>query len=184
MGNYFSGELSLNSSPEHRKEMVNLIELLCHRKSYNDETCFLAVNIADRFLGVIATKRMQTPPYLLLAVTVTVLAAKITESSVPCYDLTVSLLPDFLQQKVTKDQFRILEGNILTLLEFSLHYNCPMLFMSRYARVLGLDSGDYGTIRTWATKLCLLLQRETVYLEIKPSQVAAACLMFAVNMAD
>ena len=143
VGNYFKGENGIHSSPDHRKEMVNLIELLCHRKSYKDETCFLAVNIADRFLSIIASKKIQTPPHLLLAVTVTILAGKITESSVPSYDLTISLLPEFLQQKVEKDQFKILEGNILTLLEFSLHFNCPMFYMSRYARILGLDAEDY-----------------------------------------
>ena len=184
VGNYFTGEDALSTSPEHRREMVNLIELLCHRKNYHDETSFLAVNIADRFLSAVAKRSAQTPSHVLLALTVTVLAAKITESSLPCYDYTVSMLPEFLRQKVNKDQFKILEGNILTLLEFSLHYNCPMFYLSRYLRIFGLDAEEYEAIRAWAVGLCQLLQRETIYLELRPSQVAAASLMFAANMAD
>ena len=137
--------------------MVNLIELLCSRKNYIDETSFLAVNIADRFLSLIAKRGVQTPSHVLLALTVTVLAAKITESSLPSFDFTANLLPEFLRQKVSKDQFKILEGNILTLLEFSLHHNCPMFYLSRFLRIYGLDSEEYLAIRAWAAHFCSLL---------------------------
>ena len=103
VGNYFTGENAIHSSPEHRKEMVNLIELLYIRKNYNEETFFLAVNIADRFLSLIAKRGVQTPSHVLLALTVTVIAAKITESSLPSFDFTADLLPEFLRQKVSKD---------------------------------------------------------------------------------
>ena len=121
---------------------------------------------------------------MLLALTVTILAAKITESSLPSFEFTANLLPEFLRQKVSKDQFKILESNILTVLEFSLHFNCPMFYLSRFLRIFGLDSEEYLSIRAWAANYCSLLQRETIYLEMRPSQVAAASLMFAVNMVD
>ena len=59
-----------------------------------------------------------------------------------------------------------------------------MFYLSRFLHIFGLDSDEYLSIRAWAANYCSLLQRETIYLELRPSQVAAASLMFAVNMVD
>ena len=57
--------------------------------------------------------------------------------------------------------------------------------MNRFIHVLGLEAIDTaGPVRDWASKLSLHFQREAEYLEFRPSQVAAACLMFAINIVD
>ena len=55
VGDYFDGSGSeLCSSPAHRKEMVYLVEILSHKKQYKEETVYLAVNIADRYMSIMA----------------------------------------------------------------------------------------------------------------------------------
>ena len=96
-GDYFEGkESTLHSSPDHRKEMVYLIDILCQKKEYRDETNFVAVNIADRYLAALADRGDQAPSHVLVGLTATLLAAKLNESIMPCYDLTALLLPEFL----------------------------------------------------------------------------------------
>ena len=76
--------------------MVYLIEILCQKKAYRDETNFVAVNIADRYLGALGDRGDQVPSHVLVGLTATLLAAKLNESVMPCYDLTALLLPEFL----------------------------------------------------------------------------------------
>ena len=55
MGNYLEDDQSvLWTSPAHRKELVYLVEILSHKKSYREETVYLAVNIADRYMSIMA----------------------------------------------------------------------------------------------------------------------------------
>lgn len=106
----------------------------------------------------------------------------------PCYDLTVLLLPEFLQQKVQKSQFLTLELNILTLLEFDLKFNSPIFFLGRYLHLFGINEEQtdsaLSSVGIMAHKVCQLLQREPEFLRFKPSQVAAACLMYAINIVN
>ena len=124
----------------------------------------------------------------MVGLTATLLAAKLNESIMPSYDLTVLLLPEFLQQKVSKSQFLTLEMNILTLLEFDLKYNSPIFFLGRYLHLFGIDEDQtdsaLSSVGIMAHKVCQLLQREPEFLRFKPSQVAAASLMYAINIVN
>ena len=64
-------------------------------------------------------------------------------------------------------------------------FDSPALFLNRFIHVFGLQSVAAGdTVVEWAFKLSQHFQREAEYLRFKPSQVAAACLMFAINIVD
>ena len=77
---------------------------------------------------------------------------------------------------------------MLTLLEFDLKYNSPIFFLGRYLHLFGLDTEQadpmLSTVSAMAHRLCQLLQREPAYLRLKPSQIASACLMFAINIVN
>lgn len=122
---------------------------------------------------------------MLIALTTTILAAKMNESVVPSFEYTASLLPGVLLQKVSKAQWKSLEYEILALLDFELKFDSPVLFLNRFIHVLGLEAIDTADpVRDWASNLSLHFQREAEYLKFRPSQVAAACLMFAINIVD
>ena len=105
IGDYYDCPQSecLNSSRAHRKELIQLIEVLNTKKAYNTETFFLAVNIADRYLCALVARGEQAPSLVLLAVTVLMIAAKANESINPCYEFTACLLPEVLQSRATKE---------------------------------------------------------------------------------
>ena len=65
--------------------MVQLIEQISHIKEYGEETLFLAVNIADRYLALMAVLHNQTPSLIELAVISIMLAAKMNEHLSPSY---------------------------------------------------------------------------------------------------
>ena len=66
-----------------RNTMVKLIEELHLIKGYRELTLFLAVNIADKFLALLA-RRGQTPPRIIsLAVSSLLLAVKFNEPICP-----------------------------------------------------------------------------------------------------
>ena len=50
IGNYVSYESPMNVTSEQRRFMIALIEDLHRAKGYKEETFFLAVSIADRYL--------------------------------------------------------------------------------------------------------------------------------------
>ena len=91
---------------------------------------------------------------MLIALTSTILAAKMTESVIPCFDYTASLLPEVLRQKVQRAEWKSLENYILVLLDFELKFDSPALFLNRFIHVFGLQTIAAGdSVREWAFKL-------------------------------
>ena len=90
--------------------MVYLVEILSHKKQYGEETVYLAVNIADRYMSIMAERGEKPPCHVLIALTSTILAAKMTESVIPCFDYTASLLPEVLREKVQRADWKSLEN--------------------------------------------------------------------------
>ena len=65
--------------------MGHLIEELHRLKNYREETLFIAVSIADRYLNALALKAKRAPLMISLGITSLLLAAKLNESKQPCY---------------------------------------------------------------------------------------------------
>lgn len=57
--------------------MVTLLEELTFLKRYKEETFYLALSIADRYLVQVAVKNKAAPCLITLAVVATLIAAKI-----------------------------------------------------------------------------------------------------------
>lgn len=188
LGDYFEEcEQSYhNTTSAHRREMVCLIENLHTQKKYRIETLYLAVNIADRYLIKTFASGKPVPNLVLLALTSIMIAAKAGQPLKPSYALTASMLPETLQSMVSKNRFMELESEMLVCLEFELSYISPITFLERYQRLYGLDNEQSDAIscqiNSTALHCCKLMQRESHYLRYKPSQLAAASLVFAYNM--
>ena len=83
IGNYFElPKNSLRISPQDRESMVSLIQELHRVKGYAEDTFYLAVSIADRYLTVLATKGQKAPNLIQLA-TISILLAGRPRQSMP-----------------------------------------------------------------------------------------------------
>ena len=121
IGNYF--ELPRNSlriSPQDRESMVSLIQELHRVKGYAEDTFYLAVSIADRYLTVLATKGQKAPNLIQLATISILLAAKMYQHMNPCFDMMIERLPTLLREQVTREQLIGLEELIIRALDFDL----------------------------------------------------------------
>ena len=104
IGNFF--ELPRNSlriSPQDRESMVSLIQELHRVKSYAEDTFYLAVSIADRYLTVLATKGQKAPNLIQLSTISILLAAKMYQHMNPCFDMMIERLPTLLREQVTRE---------------------------------------------------------------------------------
>jgi len=57
--------------------MITLLEDLNNQKSYKEETLYLAASLCDRYLVNLAVKNMPSPCLIKLAITCTLIAAKL-----------------------------------------------------------------------------------------------------------
>ncbi len=69
----------------------------------------------------------------------------------------------------------------MTMLDFDIKFNTPVFFLERYLHLFGLDREESDMSNT-AYSLCQFMQRESLFLKFKPSQLASACLILAINM--
>lgn len=98
----------------------------------------LAGNIADRYLSILAQNNKHAPNLNLLATISLLMAAKIEEPIVPCFEIMISLLP--AQKEVfTRKHLIDLEEEIVRAFDFDFNYASPLTFLARYERLLSLD---------------------------------------------
>lgn len=104
IGNYFElPKNSLRISPQDRESMISLIQELHRVKGYAEDTFYLAVSIADRYLTVLATKGKKAPNLIQLATISILLAAKMYQHMNPCFDMMIERLPSLLREQVTRE---------------------------------------------------------------------------------
>ena len=168
--------------------MVMLIEYMNNYKSYKLETLYLAVSLADRYLVNIAVQGEQAPCLITLGMTCLLIAAKLEEPVSPSYKILIRTMNDLHKANVQKRDLLRLEEKILIALEFSCHHISPIPFLERYFRIFGIDNGikdrQAHQLRTYARQYCRFMQREPCFLNFRPSQIAAASLMFAINISQ
>lgn len=87
---------------------------------------------------------------------------------------------------VTRDQLVALEEKVIKALDFELHYAGPLPFLERYLRIYNLDlywsDREAYVLSRLARTFCRVLLRSHTYLNLRPSQMAAASLTLAVNV--
>lgn len=97
VGNYtqfVSATKNFKVSNEERREMVILIDKIAKAKDYKEDTFFLAVSLADRYLVHIAVLNRKMPSLTILAVTAILMAAKLEQPISPSFSRMVKLVED------------------------------------------------------------------------------------------
>ncbi len=119
--------------------MITLIEDLNRLKNYKEETLYLAASLSDRLLVNLAVKNQPAPCLIKLAVISTLMAAKLEEPIQPSYNRMIRLAKSDWNVTITKDELVELEGRIIRMLDFDLHFTGPIPFLERFQRVFNLD---------------------------------------------
>lgn len=144
------------------------------KKGYKQETMHLAGNIADRYLSILAQYNKQAPCLDMLATTVLLMAAKMEEPIVPCFQIMISLLPSPQKDIITREMLIDLEEKIVRALDFDFNFAGPLVFLERYQRLLSVDQPEKNTvskqIHHTARQLCKYMLRHHEFLEYTPAQ--------------
>ena len=120
--------------------MVQLIEQIHQMKGYRAETLFLAVNIADRYLALLAVMHGVTPSLIELGVISIMLAAKINEHLSPSYYNIIKIINSQQKKKLLyRANLLAIETKVLNALSFDLHSTSILFFLERFLRVYGLE---------------------------------------------
>lgn len=85
---------TIKVTEEARHHMVTLLEELNRLKAYKEETFYLACSLADRYLVNIAVQRKKAPCLIRLAITCTLMSAKLEQPISPSFNRMVRLVED------------------------------------------------------------------------------------------
>lgn len=108
----FNGE-QLGVSYEGRESMITLLEALNTQKKYKLETLYLALSLCDRYLVNLAIANETAPSLITLAVTATLMAAKLEEPLQPNFSRMVRLVKSQWDVPMTKLELVNLEERII-----------------------------------------------------------------------
>ena len=141
--------------------MVLLMEKLHLIKGYRENTLYLAVNIADKYLSTLARKAMPAPDIVTLGVVSLLLAAKMNESMKPNLSNMVILINERIPGKIKLKDLITLEKQILIELEFDLQSETSINFVERFCqlfpcRPVGTATGEEGKRRDLALTCCAI----------------------------
>ena len=112
--------------------MIALIEDLHGKKNYKEETLFLAVSIADRYLVNLCVQKKQPPCLTSLAVISLLLGAKLEQPMHPSFNIMLKLLKETQNVTIDKKVILQMETEILKSLQFSMHFISPVPFLERF----------------------------------------------------
>lgn len=185
-GNYFNLKTCKLGFPvKARETMVQLMEELHQARSYNEHTLHIAINLADRYLHYLAKRGEKAPLLSHLTVISLLMAAKLNEPLVPAFENMVNMINGWQQDHMTNRDLVRLEEMIIKALEFDLNTVTPLHFLERFQRLFGLEqvSKDKHSylVDASAFYLCRFMMRDIRFLRYKPSQIAAAAFMLALN---
>jgi hypothetical protein len=173
MGNYFKKGSSLRIEPEDRESMVSLIQELHRVNEYSEETFYIAVSVADRYLAALAAKGQMAPNLIQLGTISLLLGAKLNQHMNPCFDMMIDKLPTLLRKQVNREQLIALEMKIIRMLDFDLQWQTPLPFLERYQRILKLDQEKSSNINLKigfsARKLLRHMMHKSQFLQYRPS---------------
>ena len=111
LGDYLNPqtERALQITGEDRKGMVLLLEELNKEEKWKEETLYLAISIADRYLIYLAIRGQKAPCLIVLSVTCLLLAAKLEQPFSPSFSILNKILGRTRKMSVPKSSFLKLE---------------------------------------------------------------------------
>ena len=133
------------------------------------------------------------PKIVTLGTVSILLAAKLNEPCSPNFTNMVYLINARNPGELVLSDLIELESQILTSLDFNLQSETSLNFLERFCQLYRFDDGLYrGDVSTLQAKfskdvcamsryLCRCALKLSTFLDYKPSQVAAACFILALN---
>ena len=98
----------------------------------------------------------------------------------------ITLLHEEHDTLLDKKDLLNLEETIVKSLDFNLQHTSPIPFLERFLRIFNLDNSradkPVRLIQKLAKNYIKFMQRESCFLDFRPSQIAAAALLFAINI--
>ena len=87
---------------------------------------------------------------------------------------------------ISKRNIKNYETKVVLELEFSMHFISPIDFLERFLRIFGMDQVTEHNIqvKNFAHHMCMFTQCNDQFLNYKPSQIAAASLLLAINLSS
>lgn len=155
-------------------------------KEYSEETFYIAVCVADRYLAALAQKGQMAPNLIQLGTISLLLAAKLNQHMNPCFEMMIDKLPNLLRKQVNREQLIRLEEKIIKTLDFDLQHNSALPFLERYQRILKLDTEKENNLHLKigfsARKLLRHMMHKSQFLQYKSSQIAATAILVAIDL--
>eukprot|EP00354_Favella_ehrenbergii_P010569 CAMPEP_0170456976 /NCGR_PEP_ID=MMETSP0123-20130129/4420_1 /TAXON_ID=182087 /ORGANISM="Favella ehrenbergii, Strain Fehren 1" /LENGTH=145 /DNA_ID=CAMNT_0010720611 /DNA_START=1101 /DNA_END=1538 /DNA_ORIENTATION=- len=97
----------------------------------------------------------------------------------------VNMINGWQQGHLTTKSLVRLEEQMIKALNFDLHWTSPLHFLERFQRLFGLDEVHADKhaylLEASAIYLCRFMLKEFTFLKFRPSQIAAAAFMLALN---
>ena len=111
IGDYFVVESSnFGINKETRESMIKLMERLCDIKAYKEDTLYLSIFLADRYLSFLAKEDKPAPVLVSLGAISVFIAAKLNETPCPSLDLLIDIIrfkqkkPDWKQKLIDLEE--------------------------------------------------------------------------------
>ena len=110
-GDYISDpQNSVTVTEDIRIYMVTVIIEVHRIKNYKEETLYLAINLADRYLYSLASYQQPSPCLIKLSFVCILMAAKLEESVQPSFNRMVRLVKSEWNYETTKEELVELES--------------------------------------------------------------------------
>ena len=119
--------------------MVTVMMEIHRLKNYREETLYLALSIADRFLAKLLENGESSPCLIHLAFVSILMAAKLEEPIQPSFKRMATLAKNEWEFDTKVHDLIALEARIIRTLDWNLLYAGPLFFLERFLRLFGLD---------------------------------------------
>ena len=124
-----------------------------------------------------------------LALVSIILAGKLSQQKQVCYPKMMALINKAKGlQHITRQNLIEFEVKVLNILEWDLNCVSPISFLERYQRIFDLDKENDNQYSKLIGVLSRRILRHIVlnasFLKYRPSQIAAASIMLAINMSQ
>ncbi|XP_055532732.1 G1/S-specific cyclin-D3-like [Wyeomyia smithii] len=168
--NYF-GSVQRDIKPNMRKIVTTWMLEVCDEQKCEEQTFPLAVNFFDRFLCACPIDRYHLQ---LLGCCALLLASKIRQ----CHPLSVDVLSAYTDHAVSPDQIRSWELLLISKLEWNITAVTAFDYVDQIME-RAKWGGDDSRLREHAHTLIHVCSTETIFMQLEPSLLAAACIASA-----
>ena len=98
----------------------------------------------------------------------------------PSFNRMIDMLNKKEKTMVTRESLIEMEFEIMTLFGCDFSFNCTCIFIDRYLRILGYHNSDVVLMMSY--ELCKFSMNDDMFLNYKPSVIAACCVLLSINI--